>query len=218
MTKVSAIMADVTRIAEPSLRTAQKDLTRSRIREAARGLFFTAGYAATTVEQIAVASGASRATFYLHFKDKEDVLRDIAQDYTPRAVAVMRRFPGPKPTLAQIREWIGELCRMSEAEQASVLIFRQVSSTGAPLPDYVQAVTDQLIAAVGETVPAFRAAVTPGPLQLQAKVRAELLLTEATMVFGRAARGVDDYAAMALDVLAEHFAEFLAEPCFAELS
>jgi AcrR family transcriptional regulator len=203
---------------DTSLRTAQKSLTRSRIREAARNLFFSAGYAATTVEQIAAASGASRATFYLHFKDKEDVLREIARDYAPRAAAVMRRFPGPRPSLADIRAWAGELADMMADEQISLLILRQVGTSGAPLPDYVQDVSEQVLGALGEAIPALGAALQSKARGTEARVRAELLFTEATVVCGRAALGQDDFVAVALDVLAEHFAAFLQAPCFADLS
>jgi AcrR family transcriptional regulator len=203
---------------EIPLRLAQKNLTRARIRDAARNLFFKGGYSATTVEQIAAHSGASRATFYLHFKDKAEVLKDIAEDYTPRVVGVMRRFPGSRPSLAEIRAWIGELHAMMKAEKASLLIFRQMGTTDAPIPAHVAAIGDQIIAALGESSPAFRAAAEPGPVHVEARVRADLLLNEVATVCGRAALELDAYAQAALDVLAGHFADFLDAPCFADLA
>lgn len=62
-----------------SLREEQKRLTRSRLIEAATGLFTTRGYASVRVDDIAAAVGCSRATFYLHFTGKIDVLRAIAE-------------------------------------------------------------------------------------------------------------------------------------------
>jgi AcrR family transcriptional regulator len=205
-------------VEELPLRLAQKNLTRRRIRDAARELFFQVGYSGTTVEQIAARSGASRATFYLHFKDKAEVLKDIAEDYTPRAVEVMRRFPGPRPDLAGIRAWIGEFAELMKAEQASVLVFRQMGTTAAPAPEQVTGIADHIIAALGESSPAFRAALEPGPVQVEARARADLLLIEAVIVCGRAAAEMDPYAAAALDVLAGHFADFLDAPCFEGLS
>ncbi|MEV6069375.1 TetR/AcrR family transcriptional regulator [Nocardia sp. NPDC052001] len=61
-----------------SLRDEQKRLTRSRLIDAAKQLFTTQGYAPVRVDDIAAAVGCSRATFYLHFTGKPDVLRAIA--------------------------------------------------------------------------------------------------------------------------------------------
>ncbi|WP_245720184.1 TetR/AcrR family transcriptional regulator [Nocardia uniformis] len=65
-----------------SLRDEQKRLTRSRLTEAAKQLFVTQGYAQVRVDDIAAAVGCSRATFYLHFTGKPDVLRAIAEQGT----------------------------------------------------------------------------------------------------------------------------------------
>jgi AcrR family transcriptional regulator len=66
------------------VREAQKRLTRSLLLDAAATLFSTNGYASTTVEQIAGAAGATRATVYLHFASKSDIalaLREAVGDY-----------------------------------------------------------------------------------------------------------------------------------------
>ncbi|MFJ9366109.1 TetR/AcrR family transcriptional regulator [Nocardia sp. NPDC101769] len=65
-----------------SLRDEQKRLTRSRLIDAAKQLFTTQGYAPVRVDDIAAAVGCSRATFYLHFTGKPDVLRAIAEQGT----------------------------------------------------------------------------------------------------------------------------------------
>jgi AcrR family transcriptional regulator len=57
-----------------SLREAQKQLTHERLLDAAAELFSTQGYASTTIEDIATSAGATRATFYLHFSSKSDVV------------------------------------------------------------------------------------------------------------------------------------------------
>lgn len=60
-----------------SLREAQKELTRTRLLDAAAGLFARKGYAATTIEEIATTAGATRATFYLHFASKSDIVHGL---------------------------------------------------------------------------------------------------------------------------------------------
>ena len=60
--------------ASRSLRDEQKRFTRRRLIEGALAAFDEKGYAATTIEDIVDAANASRATFYLHFKSKADVV------------------------------------------------------------------------------------------------------------------------------------------------
>ncbi|MFD1814341.1 TetR/AcrR family transcriptional regulator [Rhodococcus gannanensis] len=76
--------ASATRQRRGTLRDEQKRATRARLVESARTLFGERGYAGVTVDDIASDVGCSRATFYLHFPAKVDVLRaltdeDIAQ-------------------------------------------------------------------------------------------------------------------------------------------
>lgn len=53
-----------------SIREAQKQMTRRLLLEKALELFEQKGYAATTVDDIAVAVGTTRATFYAHYPSK----------------------------------------------------------------------------------------------------------------------------------------------------
>jgi AcrR family transcriptional regulator len=62
-----------------SLRDEQKRLTRRRLIEGALAAFERKGYAATTIDDIVAEANASRATFYLHFKSKADVVLVMAE-------------------------------------------------------------------------------------------------------------------------------------------
>lgn len=72
-----------------SLREEQKRRTRERIVDAARELFVTSGYSSVRVDDIAAAVGCSRATFYLHFTGKTEVLRAIAAQGTLASVRML---------------------------------------------------------------------------------------------------------------------------------
>src|ERR1044072_9762630 len=62
-----------------TLRDEQKRPTRRLLIEGALTAFERKGYAATTIEDIVAEANASRATFYLHFKSKADVVLVVTQ-------------------------------------------------------------------------------------------------------------------------------------------
>ncbi|OYD68613.1 TetR/AcrR family transcriptional regulator [Rhodococcus sp. OK302] len=66
--------------AKPTLREKQKQQTRADLVEAADALFTERGYAAVTVEDIVGRVGCSRATFYLHFPGKLDILKALGSN------------------------------------------------------------------------------------------------------------------------------------------
>ncbi len=61
------------------MRDTHKDVTHSKLIEAATRVFAQHGYHKTTVDQIAREAGCSRATFYLHFQGKGDFLQPLLQ-------------------------------------------------------------------------------------------------------------------------------------------
>ena len=63
-----------------TLREKQKQRTRADLVDAAGALFTERGYAAVTVEDIAGRVGCSRATFYLHFPGKIDILKALGSN------------------------------------------------------------------------------------------------------------------------------------------
>ena len=87
----------------PSLREAQKQLTRDTIVERALELFTKKGYAATTIEEIAASAGTTRVTFYAYYPTRADLMRD----FMARVNAVLERADGPDsgstaPDLVQV--------------------------------------------------------------------------------------------------------------------
>ncbi|ACL38759.1 transcriptional regulator, TetR family [Pseudarthrobacter chlorophenolicus A6] len=87
----------------PSLREAQKQLTRDTIVERALELFTAKGYAATTIDEIAASAGTTRVTFYAYYPTRADLMRD----FMARVNAVLERADGPDsastaPDLVQV--------------------------------------------------------------------------------------------------------------------
>jgi len=54
--------------------------TRTNILMAARGLFATKGYTATSIDEICTATGYSKGSLYYHFKSKEDLFLQLAKE------------------------------------------------------------------------------------------------------------------------------------------
>ncbi len=61
-----------------SLRQEHRDTTRRRIIQAARQVFTKKGYTKATIEDIIAAAGVSRATLYLHFDSKLELMHATA--------------------------------------------------------------------------------------------------------------------------------------------
>lgn len=63
-----------------TLRDEQKRFTRTRLLEAAAEVLARRGFAGATIGEIVENANASRATFYLHFKNKEELVSALADD------------------------------------------------------------------------------------------------------------------------------------------
>ena len=90
------------------VRQLHRELTRARLTGAAVELFASAGYVATTIDDITAAAGTTRATFYLHFKSKAEVvlevLRQLGEEYDPIYVALAE--VAERPQASGITSWL----------------------------------------------------------------------------------------------------------------
>ena len=147
--------------------------TRSRIYESASALFFGRGYVAVTMEEIAQAVGIRRSTLYLHFRDKEDVLGAIGEDYTAKLRPVIARLPGPEPTRAHIAAWVddmgGFVMREREATELLVSLSHLPKAPAAALAFGIE--FKQMMAS---RLAAFRLALEPGEAMAFARAMAAI--------------------------------------------
>jgi len=139
------------------LRQAQRELTRSRIKSAARMLFYETHYDSTTMDQIAVAAGLRRSTVYLHYKDKTEILAEVIAEYTPKARAVLAMLPGPRPTLPQLILWVKKVVKFVAKELVPLSIILELRHANHDL-DALEKLTCELLAGLGENNPPFREA------------------------------------------------------------
>jgi AcrR family transcriptional regulator len=78
---------------------------RGEILDAAKRLFTEEGFAHATMRRIAAEVGVSPTAIYLHFADKEAILRAIAEDFFVELLVVLHERRKPDgPPLARLRE------------------------------------------------------------------------------------------------------------------
>ena len=68
-----------------------KLITRRRLLDAGLGLLGEEGYENLTTGRIAAAAGVAQPTFYVHFADKDDLLRCLAEEVTSRLREALRQ-------------------------------------------------------------------------------------------------------------------------------
>lgn len=201
---------------KPTLRDAQKAQTRQRILDASRSVFFREGYYGATIDQIVAEAGASRPTFYLHFRDKEEILGELMATYIVHAVPYMERLPGPLPTVEELKAWLRDIAAFLEQEQAIASVLTEVSAhRQANRPRYGLAAIEAWIAALGRRAPAFAAAARKSPPDIYARARAQLLIIEIAWAGEAISMNRDDaFTEMALQMVATSLHEFITDPRF----
>lgn len=92
-----------------SLREVQKQLTRERLIGAAAEEFRSRGFNETTAENIASAAGASRATFYVYFRTKAEIVAELMRRSQSDVMDAYRRLDDlADPELATVVDWLEE--------------------------------------------------------------------------------------------------------------
>jgi AcrR family transcriptional regulator len=104
-----------------TLRDEQRRLTRRRLAEAAVDLFEEVGYAAATAEGIAKRAGANRATFYLHYASKADVVLELMDEMHEDVIGVIAPVGALQdPTREHVRAWLADVVAFFQANRALV--------------------------------------------------------------------------------------------------
>jgi TetR/AcrR family transcriptional regulator len=88
-------------------RAASFDAQRAAIRDAAARLFADKGYASASIADLARACGISKALMYHYYRDKEDLLADIALSYVDRLASIVDEVAAQRlPPAAHLRRLI----------------------------------------------------------------------------------------------------------------
>jgi AcrR family transcriptional regulator len=103
-----------------------KDVTRDAIVDSALELFAEHGYGAVRIEDVARAAGVSRATFYNHFSEREQILATLFDRLLgPNGSPVEAvDLDGPEPPLERVRTIVREaIRRMLEQEELARFVY-----------------------------------------------------------------------------------------------
>lgn len=103
----------------PALKSApqrSREATSQRLRASARTLFAERGLHKVTTHEIANRAGVASGTFYLHFKDKHDLFREIVFEAIEslKARLEVARQEDSRDHLAAMRQRASELLRFAE--------------------------------------------------------------------------------------------------------
>jgi AcrR family transcriptional regulator len=133
---------------KPSLRVAQKEMTRRLLLTTALELFEAKGYPATTIDDIANAAGTTRVTFYAHFPARIDLIKALFADLN----AFLQRdedagVPSDTTLVAAVRSgsraaieaWIGQ----SASRWPKVQPYLRVADEAAITDQDIRALVDQ---------------------------------------------------------------------------
>jgi AcrR family transcriptional regulator len=198
-----------------TLRDAQKADTHQRMIDAARTVFGRDGYYGATIDRIVVEAGASRPTFYLHFKDKEEILAELVADHLVRGAPFMERLPGPRPTLGQVRSWLLDFGKFVEEQRTLYMVLTEVSGH-QPASGGVHhgiRIMEEWVRVLATRSPSFAAA--DSGKDVNAKATALLLLTGLAWVGGIVASdGASAFTQETLATVADAWFRFLNHPRF----
>lgn len=123
---------------KPPQRERQKELTRQRLIDAATAVFVRDGYVGSRVEDIATEAGVSRATFYLHFSAKLDVVRELMGPLRTDSEALYRTLDAlGNPSWHELHEWMIEAIDYWSRNRAAINVMNQAIGVEAALAGYL---------------------------------------------------------------------------------
>lgn len=84
-------------------RTRNPELTREAILAAAREVFASRGYRATTVRAVAAEANITHGTIYLYFRDRDDLLYQLSEESFRELLTLLRQLPRTLEPLGRLR-------------------------------------------------------------------------------------------------------------------
>jgi AcrR family transcriptional regulator len=191
------------------LRAQQKQFTRERLVQAAIEVMDRDGYGPATVEDIAAAAGASRATFYVHFSGKSEVVADVMERLQIEAAAIYDQlYEIEELTPEVLRAFLDDTLGYWERNRAACNVIEQAVMTDLPLSSSSSKVTGVVSDSLATHIVRWR-----GIDRESARVRAMMLLFQVDRAcYFWIVRGLAYDRDRALDVLTENWMTTLTGP------
>jgi AcrR family transcriptional regulator len=175
-------------IAEPSpeagvgrrRRRRSRDQARSALIRSALELADTSSFRDLTVDQIATRAGLSRSAFYIHFRDKPDLLLAAVEEVAGELYRMAERWwSGGGPPAERVREAISGVVSVY-AEHAGVLrIAAEVSTYDEEVREAWRAIVDRFIEAGAEHIRSEQAkSLVPAAMEPEATAEALVWMAE----------------------------------------
>ena len=165
--------------AQPSLRQEQAAGTRRRIADAARRLFATKGYSATSLAAVADEAGVAPRTVYTAFGSKREILSAICESWLEDARARERAeevlgLSDPVERLRAAGQWLADLyaagfdvvqildAAMDEDPETRKVLRAKLAGRNHVMDAMVSSASDVLTVPVAQGQALFRAMAAPG--------------------------------------------------------
>lgn len=198
---------------KPPTALAKDTSTADRIRTSARKLFYENGYQASSVGEIAKAAGVSRATIYLHFRTRDDILFEILKEDMRDQLQHFDRLAAlPQVNKTAIKKWLLALQKAMDAHRASINLFVVAFDLSKELKASADRHRDAAIMRLGVRFKGFDLAAFEPDQRAAQRIKCYFMLfliESASITFssGPAAPGIDAGA----DQLAEMLLYFMNE-------
>lgn len=195
-----------------TLRAEQKRRTRRSLIDSARSLFVARGYSTVTVDDITREVGCSRATFYLHFTGKMDVLAKISAETMEERAASVYRDLDVALTDGSREAFTGWIRHALDWFSTNRDILPAWDEALAVEPEF-QAIGRASITALSDAMPGYLSR-WPESRRAEARFRIELLVTQLERYFMRShIQGTIEFSPeQAADVLSDIWFPALAPP------
>jgi AcrR family transcriptional regulator len=111
-----------------NLRQEYQQLTRRRLVDTALDVFEQRGFGAATVEEIVSTARVARATFYLHFKNKMEMVHELTEAIRPSVAELYGDLDATvsgdeRPSRAVIEKWVRKAIAWYEVPQHRIIAF-----------------------------------------------------------------------------------------------
>ena len=202
--------------ARPSGRTRlqqeQKQETRGRLLRAAEEVFARRSYAATSVEEIILAAGASRASFYRHFDSKWDIASALCGEVMPEAWQLWHELASlDNPSETVLKDWLRRRLALYHRHRAMFLMMREAVALEPAGAAAVTRTHEEVIHVLAAGIPAFRRALARTAAGQLAHIRACLLLMQLDeFTYTLAVRGWEVNNEIAIDVMSGQIKGFIS--------